>query len=241
MKTLGVDLASQPASTAIAVLTWAPAAATVEVLELGATDERIIAVAMDSQVVGIDAPFGWPIPFTGFLSDNAELGAWTDAYRDRLRFRRTDFAVRAVLGRWPLSVSSELIAVPAMRCQRLLRCLDVEDRSGDGRVFEVYPALGLHRWGLPSSAYKGTKGRAARASLWEALRDRAPWLGVSSQQGELMRGNDDALDAVLAAMIARAAMLGAVEPIPAQDRAAARAEGWIVIPTIGALDALCAR
>lgn len=240
MKTLGVDLASQPASTAIAALTWAPAAATIELLELGATDERIIAVAMDSDVVGIDAPFGWPIPFTEFLSDNAVLEAWTDAYRDHLRFRRTDFAVREVLGRWPLSVSSELIAVPAMRCQQLLRSLDVEDRSGDGRVFEVYPALGLHRWGLPSSGYKGAKGRAARATLWEALRRRAPWLKVSSQQDELIRGNDDALDAVLAAIVARTAMLGAVEPIPTHERAAARAEGWIVIPSTGALDALCA-
>lgn len=76
---------------------------------------------------------------------------------------------------------------------------------------------------------------------------RVPSLALGSfaaldprQQEELIRGNDDALDAVLAAIVARTAMLGAVEPIATHERAAARAEGWIVIPSTGALDALCA-
>jgi predicted nuclease with RNAse H fold len=238
MKTLGVDLASQPANTGLAIIAWTEGLARLERLELGATDERIVAVAAEVDVVGIDAPFGWPAPFIELLDRSPEPAAWTHEHRDRLRFRRTDFAVRGALGRWPLSVSSDLIALPAMRCQGLLRRLNVQDRSGDGRVVEVYPALALHRWGFPSSGYKGSKRTAPRAALWERLETRVPWLSVSAEHRDLIRRSDDALDAVVAAIVARAAQLGALEPIPAVDRDAARVEGWIAIPTAGSLAAL---
>jgi hypothetical protein len=78
--------------------------------------------------VGIDAPFGWPAAFVammarhhGALGDAAGgsvvgVPEWSPAQRDQLRFRRTDVVVRGALGRWPLSVSSDLIAIVAMRC-----------------------------------------------------------------------------------------------------------------------------
>ena len=50
--------------------------------------------------------------------------------------------------------------------------------------------------------------------------------------------SDDALDAVLCALIARAAALGLTVPPPDQDRERARAEGWIHLPRRGSLGEL---
>jgi len=235
MRTLGVDLASQPAKTGVAVLSWAEeGGARVEQLTLGADDATLEALCAEVDAVGIDAPFGWPEAFTEMLG-GATPAPWSDDARDRLRFRRTDHAVRAALGRWPLSVSSDLIGVPAMRCHGLLHRLGVEDRSGDGRVFETYPALGLSRWGLPSKGYKGKRGVEVRRALVSRLRAEAPWLHLTRGQVAQLVAEDDALDAMVAGLLARAAVLGHVEPVPPADREAARAEGWIVIPTPGSL------
>src|SRR5207253_2236918 len=77
----------------------------------------------------------------------------------QLRFRATDFAVHERTGRWPLSVSSDLIAVPALRAARLF---GAHDRSGAGVLVEVYPAAALRIWGFSTRGYKGPRGGAAR-------------------------------------------------------------------------------
>lgn len=251
MKTLGVDLASSDEGTACAVIAWQGGCADLNVLEHrfakrgarhdeGAADRRILELARDADAVGIDAPFGWPRAFHALLAGGPP-SPWTDAQRDVLRFRRTDFHVHRaeVGGFWPLSVSTDLVALPALRAQGLLAALRVVDRSGDGRVFEVYPRLGLVRWGLDvrGTGYKGREGARRRGELVDALRARCPWLALGPH-ARTLRESDDALDAVLAALLARAARCGLVEPIPEADRDAARAEGWIVVPRTGSLERL---
>lgn len=240
MRSLGVDLASQAATTGVAVVAFDGGRASIERLELGATDDRIVALASEVDVVGIDAPFGWPVDFRRMIAGETAPEPWTDELRDRLRFRRTDRVAREVLGRWPLSVSSDLIALPAMRCQHLLARLGVVDRSGDGRVFEVYPALALRRWGFASGGYKRANAADARAVLLEQLLARCAWLDASRDHLELMRRSADALDALVSAFVARAAAVGAVEAIDERDRELAREEGWIVVPAAGSLEG-CAR
>lgn len=102
---------------------------------------------------GIDAPFGWPAEFLEAITQWATQGAWAKRDRDRLRFRETDRFVQRT-ARLPLSVSSDRIAVPAMRCASLLTALGERragaggsiDRSGDDRVVEVYPGAALVQW-----------------------------------------------------------------------------------------------
>lgn len=242
LRALGVDLASDPARTGLAVVRFTAAAATVETLALGADDETILAHHAACDATGIDAPFGWPLAFADFVATHArpatppaDPGAWTTAHRTALRFRRTDHVARAITGRWPLSASSDLVAVPTFRCLGLLARMGVSDRAGDGRVFETYPALALRRWDLTAVGYKGRDRQSRLSALVDALVARAPWLHLDPIADRLVRTVDDAFDALIAALIARAAYLGLMTPPDPTDRAAAAAEGWIVIPHPDAL------
>jgi hypothetical protein len=180
------------------------------------------------------------VPFEELVREEGvwRMDPWSTEKRDALRFRVTDFRVRELTGRWPLSVSSDLIAVAAMRCVGLLERMDVRDRSGDGRVFETYPAAGLHAWGLSPRGYKGQKGLEARAAIWAGLEQRIPWLDVTPEQSELVVTRDDALDALVAALIARAAKIGLTVQPSDHERERAVTEGWIHVPVEGSFERL---
>jgi predicted nuclease with RNAse H fold len=247
MRTLGIDLASQPKKTAVCCIVWNSDAATVTTLKLGATDTVICNLAEESDVVGIDAPFGWPQPFMELLSDqllgSGDHVAWTGERRDSLRLRLTDFRVRDVSGLWPLSVSSDRIAVAAMRCAGLLYTLGVHDRSGDDRVFEVYPAAALTVWGFVARGYKvrGIQTGPARdqlATLVSLVLQACPWLTMSEEIRALCCQSDDAFDALIASFIARAAGIGATLRPTTEEHRRARIEGWIAIPESNCLSRL---
>lgn len=235
MRTVGVDLAGDPANTAMAVIDWHAGGARAEIHEH--VGDAAILAHRSADALGIDAPLGWPRPFVALVNGALVEPAEQVKARAPLRYRATDLYLQEIHRARPLSVSSDLIAVPAMRCQHLLHALGVTDRSGDGRVFEVYPALALRLWGLPRVPYKGKARVEACGQLWAALRARMPWLTFASESHErTVRTVDHALDAVVAAVIARLAKIGAVEEIPAEHREAARVEGWIVVPAPGSLE-----
>ncbi|HVN77197.1 MAG TPA: DUF429 domain-containing protein [Thermoanaerobaculaceae bacterium] len=242
MRTLGIDLASDPRKTAVCRVRWGRGAGVVDLLQVGAGDGELLDAHAAADATGIDSPFGWPAAFLAFLCGTSRLAAdplpWTGDHVRGLRYRATDLAVRELTGRWPLSVSSDLIAVVAMRCQGLLAGMGVRDRSGDGRVFEVYPAAALRRWGLQSTRYKGRAGRPVREEIVAALRARARWLQLSPAHASQLVESDDALDALVAALSARAAAVGlTVSPREEQRHEAAR-EGWIAVPVEGSLERL---
>lgn len=242
MLTVGVDLAAEPPKTAIAWVDWTDTAhASVQKLVLGAEDKDLLSGIMQSQKAGIDCPLGWPDKFVDFVSNHRKMGnvvvpeelARRDG-RHKLAYRTTDEAVHKSAGFWPLSVAADRIGYTAMRCAGLLALLAREgqpvDRAGGGVVVEVYPAASLKMWKLPHQRYKGTRGSAQLDSLVDQLLLAAPWLSLGAF-ADLCRKSDDALDAVVAALIARAAFLGWVE-VPSQDQTeAAKTEGWIAIPT----------
>ncbi|WP_419164393.1 DUF429 domain-containing protein [Candidatus Palauibacter sp.] len=124
-------------------------------------------------------------PFTRAVASYSAETVWPSVGRAPPRFRRTDEIAKEKLGRWPLSVSSDLIAVPAMRAVRLLADAatgESIDRSGGGRFVEVYPAAALHVWGFPSRGYKRAKGAALRARLVSDLAERtADWLTLREE------------------------------------------------------------
>jgi predicted RNase H-like nuclease len=116
--------------------------------------------------------------------------------------------------------------------------MGVTDRSGDGRVYEVYPAAALKQWGLQSTGYKKAKGRTLRGELVDRLQAKAAWVRLSDQHRKMMLESDDALDALVASLNARAAKLGlTIRPEADEHRAAVR-EGWIAIPEKGSLEKL---
>jgi predicted nuclease with RNAse H fold len=236
VKTLGVDLASSAARTATCVVEWADCSACIRQLVVGADDDAIVSLATDVDAVGIDAPFGWPAPFVELVSGKTQQEAWTSKRRDELRFRATDHHVHRETGRWPLSVSSDLIGVVAMRCHGLRERLRLVDPAAWERTMEVYPAAALRRWGLVDGSYKGKDRLAGLGQLVDRMLATAPWLDLRGEQQALLRRSDDAFDALVGSLVARAAKVGLADA-PSEDPVAL-SEGWIVLPKAGALAAI---
>ena len=234
MRTLGIDLASQPGKTAACEIDWSRSPAEVGRPELGLTNDDLLKLILDSDKVGIDAPFGWPDTFMHAISDYAESNRWPEVPLSELRFRYTDLVVTASARR-PLSVSSDLIAVVAMRCASLLSLLEGAgesvDRSGTGKVVEVYPAAALVAWGFSPKGLKKEAGREKRRELIAGLLEMLQGLvHMDSSVIGLCEGNDDALDAFIASLIARCAALGLTVPPPDERQKQVRREGWIHLP-----------
>jgi predicted nuclease with RNAse H fold len=238
MCTLGIDLAAQPKNTAACVIDWPNGAGgRVDITrpQSGYDDHQLLELMKNADVVAIDAPFGWPEFINAHLGEYAACGVWplrpddegAEDWIMRLRYRETDRAVRRLLlarkppvKLWPLSVSSNLIAVCAWRCAALLhqhaqRPGNLFDRSGErSRVFEVYPAAALANWGLPFKGYKPgslssektKRARQMREEIADTLTAKAAWLrrtDYSDLRDDLV-DDDDLLDAFVSSLAARA-------------------------------------
>jgi predicted nuclease with RNAse H fold len=232
--TVGVDLAAEPVNTAVAAVRWG-SAAIVEGLRVGAGDDELVEAITAADKAGIDCPLGWPREFVAFMTDHQAFRAPTGYgadWRRALATRVTDREVRRRAKLVPLSVSTDRIGLAAMRCAGLLARLaeagQPVDRTGTGVVVEVYPAASLKLWGLPHRGYKGPANAAVRGGLVDALLAAAPWLDLGPYEADCRR-TDHALDAVVAALAARASALGAATTAGGHD--AASTEGWIALPT----------
>jgi len=238
--TVGVDLAAEPVRTALATVAWDGGTAVITELIRGAGDDVILAALADADKAGIDCPLGWPAAFVTFLTDHqaghvAIPGDLTgQQWRRQLAWRLTDEVVRQQTGLIPLSVAADRIGHAAMRCAGLLAKLASQgrpvDRGGAGAVVEVYPAASLKCWGLAYRGYKQPRNAQARGALMDDLQAAAPWLAPGRYQG-LCRTSHDAIDAVVAALTARAAAQGQATRPDDKQEAVARSEGWIALPT----------
>jgi len=250
MRTAGVDLASQDEKTWTCCIEWITGRAAVRSLEGNQSDGDLAALIEDGRIakVGIDVPLGWPVSFAAAVASHSATGTWPNEYEHKTdtqyRLRATDRHVQRkdVLGMSPLSVSTDWIGVPAMRAASLLARLPGRVAlDGSGKVVEVYPAAALRRWGLPFRLYKGKKNALPRQALVDELMAPAfagRWL-VLGEFEDKCRASDDALDAVVAALVARASATdGLVDPIPDGQRGAELREGWIALPAPDSLDVL---
>jgi predicted nuclease with RNAse H fold len=244
VRTLGIDLASQDERTAMATIAWDAGRAVVGEPVSPVGDEQALTAMAAADWIGIDAPFGWPEAVVRALPQFADRGRWPgDADRDALRFRETDRFVHEKAGIWPLSVSSDRIAVPAWRCARLLTSRQAVDRLGGNRVVEVYPGAALKLWGFERRGYKRSGDRARQATqrrarellVAELERRGAGWLDLAAAREACVQ-SDDALDALLASLLARAAALRLTWSPP--DDEVVRREGWIHLPRPGTFDEL---
>lgn len=214
------------------------------------SNAAIVQQALAIDKLGIDCPFGWPIPFVNFLiehqaGDIAPRGGRPLDWRRDLANRTTDLLVRREVGLNPLSVAADRIAHAAMRCAALLADLGAAglpvDRSGDsGVAVEVYPAASLRSWNLRNRGYKRAGNLVHLGDLVDQLRSEAPWLDLAEHEATC-RTSDDAFDAVIAALTARAVTLGLTRSPAGSERTIAVREGWIAVPDAGSLAALPAR
>jgi hypothetical protein len=130
--------------------------------------------------------------------------------------------------------------VPALRAARIQHLLReagaVVDRSGTtGCLAETYPAGALRAWGLVDRGYKGPKNRATCHALVTDLAERCGPL-ADMVTAALDGRDDDDLDAVICALIARATLLGRTTAPEPAHLDAARREGWIHVPTTSVED-----
>jgi predicted nuclease with RNAse H fold len=242
-RTLGIDLSSNPKKTAACLIAWHEQDdAKVEELIVGTStplqNKGLLELICRARLSGIDAPFGWPIPFVkairGWEASWTQDGKWPACENfETYRYRATDRQISDP--RPPLSVSTDRIGVTAMRCAQVLAELGGKvDRSGDqGPVIEVYPAAALVHWGLPGEGYKkGAQGKEVRQKLVEDLCERLKsFCPLSTEHRELCEDNDDALDAVVASLVVRARLLKKTSKPQGADKKRARIEGWIHLPT----------
>jgi Protein of unknown function (DUF429) len=248
MRTVGVDLSATKARTACAAIEWRRREALVAEPLRGVGRSELARQLAQGDWIGIDAPFGWPGPMIEAIRAYSEEGAWPGPEKQSFRFRRTDRYVHEALlaetgeTHWPMSVASDRLAMTAVRGAELREEGFKSsgrrfDRAGGDRVLEVHPPAALLLWGIEASGYKTSRDPArrpaegeTRSALLAALEAKAPWLRWSEGARAACVQSDDALDAVLAALIARAGALGLTKAPPAEDLDRARLEGWIHLP-----------
>ena len=200
-------------------------------VEPGAAAGGVQPAGPAASLAGANDPVAMPT-----ANDLTALPATGDlAWRRQLAYRETDRVVTELTGARPLSVATDRLGMTALRCAVLLQRLAADgrvvDRSGEhpSAVVEVYPAMALRVWGIARPGYKAATD--ARLALIADLERAAPWLQFGEHRA-LMATSADALDAVLAALVALAHGRGAsIRPEPHQ-RALAEVEGWIAIPTV---------
>jgi predicted nuclease with RNAse H fold len=241
--TVGIDLAVQNAGTASCRIEWASAGPKIGTPLLGRSDDQLMEDVKGADIVGIDAPFGWPEPFFDAIRAHRAHGAWPgrgkglEQFRQTLRLRCTDLVVKREALLTPLSVSADKIAVTTFRCALLLDRFEYErrwriDRSGlTGRAVEVYPAAALKQWDLTQpKSYKAAGAYAERTAIARGLA-KALDVTLPSAVEKACRETDHALDALVSAVVARAAALGWTRrPWSDDERERAIVEGWIHFP-----------
>lgn len=237
MSYAGIDLAADPRRTGVAVIS-SGSPIRVESVIVGADDDDVLHVIDSAEKAGVDVPVGWPDPFVQLISDHAEHGLTVPSstgpdWRRNLAMRTTDIKVRERTGRVPLSVSTDRIAYPALRwagIEARLRAEGVDAaRDGSGRVCEVYPAAALSCWTLPSRGYKGTGSEHRRTEIVDRLSVLFPELSWNGHDQECIH-DDNALDAVVSALMARAVATGKAVGPPEGISEIVRREGWIWLP-----------
>lgn len=237
MVTAGIDLSADVKKTGVARLQWRGEVATVVELGVGThTDPDLCELIQAVDKTGVDCPLGWPSPFIDYLIAHRAGGHELDVPETRhsLRFRATDLHVIETTGMQPLSVSADRIGSAAMRCAAILSTLTKDgvavDRTGrTGPVVEVYPAASLKTWRLPHNGYKTPANSSARAKLVDAIGEDLPWLDFGTH-AETCIHSDDALDAVICAVVAGLVHRGDRPDIPEGSIPAAEVEGWIALP-----------
>jgi hypothetical protein len=112
-------------------------------------------------------------------------------------------------------------------------------RDGSRKIVEVYPAAALCIWGFNAHGYKRKKNTDARCRLLQGfIESTAGWLTLGTDALRSCQVSDDALDALIAAVVARAHAVNRCQPLASEFTHAALTEGWIALPMANSLSLL---
>jgi hypothetical protein len=263
MDALGLDLSTDPRKAWWCELHWPQDAGRATIVDLGQAHEhgargdaslasvlaeRLHAFAPSSdRIAGIDAPLGWPQAFVDAIRDWAHADRPRLAKRTELRLRPTDRFVQEITGLTPMSVSTDRIGSTALLCAHVLSDLAERVHRGaldrararDG-IVEVYPAAALRLWSTSDGRPLARAGYKTEASVREELLGQlAEVVDVDAPGAELhverMIDSDDALDALLCALVAGAVARGETFSVDAKVRA-----DDLVLPSTRVADPLAA-
>jgi hypothetical protein len=187
--------------------------------------------AVPRTLLAIDAPLGWPEPMGKALVGHV-AGAPIEPTAHDLFRRATDRFVKARLGKQSLDVGADRIARTAHAALHLLADIrsitalpvplawahTFSDRLA---AIEVYPAVTLVAYDLPSSGYKKPRDGRVKAAIINLLRDL---LSLPDDIVDMERSTD-ALDAGLCVLAGFDFLRG--EAYAPQDLELALREGWI--------------
>lgn len=239
---LGVDVATDPRRTGLAVGRLEEGCLLVDHLAPRSTVEELVARYRDLDppvLVCLDAPLGWPAAVGAHLADHV-AGQALPVTRDVLFWRETDRVVRRVTGKRPLSVAADLLAHTAHQALTLVAALRLVRPTpvllGPGSLetagaIEVYPGAALAGLGVSTRGYKAAKGREPRARLLEALEPTG--LRLTPDQRDIAVASADALDAALCLTIGVAFLQRRCVDWRDHevDPRLVRKEGWMWVPT----------
>ena len=239
---IGIDCATQPKKTGLALGVWDGTAVSVQKAIVG-QNKQSIAETIHSWLptsapvlLAIDAPLGWPAPLGQALVHH-QAGALLPPPANHLFRRETDRFVQQTFGKTPLDVGADRIARTAHTALGVLQELrDITEHNiplawepteaNRIRAIEVYPAATLTvllREQLPVPPYKGKNGANGRKYILNHLQDHLHL----PEDRSLIEANDDVLDAVICLLCATDFLQG--RTISPQNKELAQKEGWIWI------------
>lgn len=191
-------------------------------------------------LLAIDAPLGWPKPLSESLCSHKAGDALSEPTTDRMFMRKTDWWVREVIGKTPLKVGADKIALQAHHALSFLDKLRSEhgpiplawnpENVQGVSVIEVYPGATLKAFGFPYKGYKDEKKEAhveARACIIRRLDNK---MELCENVKNKMQENSDILDAVVCVRAAADFVdenIPLISPEKSKDRELAEKEGWI--------------
>lgn len=226
MVTWGLDLSTDPRKCAAVAIRWDAGRPHVLEVRKRLTPAMIVDLitSRDAQFA-VDVPFGWPDAFIGFVTAHRDQAQRPPGDRDA--WRKETLARRATddrllrYGALPLPAAFDRLGKTAVMWSAIEFDLGEAgirlDRSGiTGRVCETYPSAALAAWRLPK----------AKPSL-EFIRQAFPFLTIGNDCASELSTGEDARDALVCALVARAAALH-LTVLPGDGVVVrARREGWI--------------
>ena len=232
MTLVGLDCATQPKHTGLAVATLDGGAVRVREARIARSRDDLVRalvgwLAPRPAVLALDAPLGWPAPMRRLATHRA--GEPIETPPNAFFRRETDRHVQRTLGKTPLDVGADRIARTAhaalatLAAVRQLVPVDLGWTPGavEGvQAIEVYPAATLLSRRLSPRGYKRADARERRAEILDELAIHGP-----PRVLDAARDADHVLDAILCCVAASDYALGHVTPPPSDERV--RREGWI--------------
>jgi hypothetical protein len=211
---IGVDSSSQEEHTGLAFGSIDKGIISIDRVCMGVQDSIVDELAhmilekSSPILIAIDSPLGWPAVLGAQISRHM-AGVPLRGDSKTLFYRHTDLIVKSEIGKLPLSVAADKIALVAkatldhiheLRKKTKMRIpiATTQGEIDETSIIEVYPAATLKQHGYPYSKYKTPKNIALRREMVKQLGTQ---INLGSVKNYLIK-NDNLVDAVICILAA---------------------------------------